>query len=119
MTDAASDAITPSVSTATRAARGDLSKPLEIVVLVSGSGSLLQALIDDPSRGSAYDIVAVGADRECTGLERALLAGIPTFVVSMSNFPERSQWDTALADAIDRSFDADADDTEALQQLVV
>ena len=38
------------------------SKPLQVVVLVSGSGSLLQALIDDDAHGTVYEIVAVGAD---------------------------------------------------------
>ena len=62
-------------------------RPLEVVVLVSGSGSLLQALIDAEADAAArgqrspFTIVAVGADRECAGLERAMLAGIPTFVV--------------------------------------
>ena len=101
MTDAAPDAITR------RAARGDLTKPLQVVVLVSGSGSLLQALIDAEADAAArgqrspFTIVAVGADRECTGLERATLAGIPTFVVATSSFADRAQWDAALADAVD------------------
>lgn len=119
MTDAASDAITP------RTARGDLTKPLELVVLVSGSGSLLQALIDTEGAASArgerspFTIVAVGADRDCTGLERAFRAGIPTFTVPTSAYPQRADWDVALADAIERSFDDDPDDAGAPQQLVV
>lgn len=112
MTDA-SDAST------TRSSSGDLSKPLELVVLVSGSGTLLQALIDDGDRGVRYEIVAVGADRECAGLERAMMAGIPTFTVETRHFPERAQWDTALADAIERSYDDDPDDAGAPQHLVV
>lgn len=104
------------------------SKPLQVVVLVSGSGSLLQALIDDDAHGKVYEIVAVGADRECTGLERATPAGIPTFTVETRHFPERSQWDAALADAIERAFSDAGDDLDlaaltggdvAARQLVV
>jgi phosphoribosylglycinamide formyltransferase-1 len=73
--------------------------PLRVVVLVSGSGTLLQALIDDAGAGDAgYEIVAVGADRSgIAGLDRAARAGIETFVVPVSDHPDRAQWDTALA----------------------
>lgn len=80
-------------------------EPLNVVVLVSGSGTLLQALLDDPRRGRDFEIVGVGADRDCTGLERATLAGIPTFTVETANFPNREEWDAALSDAISRAFD--------------
>lgn len=102
-----------------RSSRYDLGKPLEVVVLVSGTGSLLQALLDAPARGSEYEIVAVGADRDCYGLERAMLAGIPTFVVETRRYPDRAAWDAALADAVERSFDDDPEDDGAPQQLVV
>lgn len=73
-----------------------------IVVLVSGSGTNLQALIDataDPAYG--VGIRAVGADRDgIEGLERAQRAGIPTFVCRLSDHGERSTWDAALAEAI-------------------
>ena len=91
---------------------------MEVVVLVSGSGTLLQALIDDPNRGRTFEIVGVGADRDCTGLERATLAGIPTFIVATENFPTRVDWDAALADAISREFSEDLDDPNG-RQLVV
>ena len=100
-------------------------RPLEVVVLVSGSGSLLQALIDAEADAAArgqrspFTIVAVGADRECAGLERAMLAGIPTFVVDTAHFADRDAWDEALADAIERSFDDDSDDPDAPPHLVV
>lgn len=71
----------------------------DIVVLVSGSGTLLQALIDaslDPAYG--VRIVAVGADRDdIEGLRRAERAGIPTFVCRVRDFPDRLAWDEALA----------------------
>lgn len=75
--------------------------PLRLVVLVSGSGTLLQALLDDPVAGTAYDIVAVGADRPAIpGLERAQRAGVPTFVVPVEDHPDRAAWDVALDAAI-------------------
>jgi phosphoribosylglycinamide formyltransferase 1 len=72
--------------------------PARLVVLISGSGSNLQALIDacaDPSYGA--QVVAVGADRDgIAGLERAAAAGIPTFVDRVKDFPGRQEWDAAL-----------------------
>lgn len=75
-------------------------RPARIVVLASGSGTLLQALLDDLDRGAAkYEIVAVGADRSaCPALDRATKAEIPTFSVLVQDFDERSAWDDALAD---------------------
>jgi phosphoribosylglycinamide formyltransferase-1 len=72
-----------------------------LVVLVSGAGTNLQALIDasgDPAYGA--DIVAVGADREgIPGPDRAKAANIPTFTVKVGDFPTRDAWDDALAAA--------------------
>lgn len=69
-----------------------------IVVLVSGSGSNLQALLDatrDPAYGA--QVVAVGADRDgIAALDRAAAAGVPTFVVRLSDYPSREEWDRAL-----------------------
>lgn len=70
-----------------------------IVVLISGSGSNLQALLDacaDPAYGAR--VVAVGADRDgVAGLERAAAAGVPTFVDAVRSYPGRDDWDRALA----------------------
>jgi phosphoribosylglycinamide formyltransferase-1 len=69
------------------------------VVLVSGTGTLLQALIDasqDPSFG--VEIVGVGADRDhITALERAERAGIATFVHPLPPAADRAEWDRRLA----------------------
>ncbi|MEW2381592.1 phosphoribosylglycinamide formyltransferase [Micromonospora sp. NPDC047707] len=69
-----------------------------IVVLVSGSGSNLQALLDagaDPAYGAR--VVAVGADRDgIAGLDRAAAAGVPTFVERVKDHPSREDWDAAL-----------------------
>ncbi len=74
--------------------------PARLVVLVSGTGSTLQALLDaaaDPSYGAV--VVAVGADRGgCGGLRRAEAAGVPTFVCRVHDHDERAAWDRALAD---------------------
>lgn len=69
-----------------------------LVVLVSGSGSNLQALLDaaaDPAYGAR--VVAVGADRDgIAGLDRAAAAGVPTFVDRVKDHPTREDWDKAL-----------------------
>ncbi|MDX6326535.1 MAG: phosphoribosylglycinamide formyltransferase 1 [Nocardioidaceae bacterium] len=72
-----------------------------LVVLVSGAGTNLQALLDaaeDPRYGA--HVVGVGADREdIEGLGRARRAGIPTFVHRVKDFPTREAWDAALAES--------------------
>ncbi|MFC5677616.1 phosphoribosylglycinamide formyltransferase [Aeromicrobium endophyticum] len=71
-------------------------------MLVSGSGTNLQALIDastEPDYG--VDIVAVGADRDgIEGLARAERHGIETFVLRTSQFDDRAAWDVALAERV-------------------
>jgi len=71
-------------------------------VLVSGSGSNLQALLDasaDPAYGA--QVVAVGADRDgIAGLDRAAAAGVPTFVHKVKSFAERADWDRALTESV-------------------
>jgi phosphoribosylglycinamide formyltransferase-1 len=73
-----------------------------VVVLVSGCGTNLQALIDataDPAYG--VRIAAVGADRDdIEGLARARRAGIPTFVCRVADFATRADWDAALASQV-------------------
>ncbi|HEY0535612.1 MAG TPA: phosphoribosylglycinamide formyltransferase [Actinoplanes sp.] len=72
--------------------------PARLVVLISGSGSNLQALIK-AAGDSAYGarVVAVGADRDgIAGLEHAAAAGIPTFVDSVKDYATRAEWDQAL-----------------------
>ncbi len=75
-----------------------------IVVLISGHGSNLQALIDAERRNElgGGHIVAVFSNRaDAFGLERARKAGIPTEVVSHKDFPERAAFDAALMARID------------------
>ena len=72
------------------------------MVLVSGSGTNLQALIDaaaDAEYGA--QVVAVGADRDdIEGLRRAERHGIDTFVTRVGDFESREAWDEALATAV-------------------
>ncbi len=69
-----------------------------LVVLLSGSGSNLQALLDataDPAYGAR--VIAVGADRNgVAGLDKAAAAGVPTFVDPVTAYPAREDWDAAL-----------------------
>jgi len=69
-----------------------------LVVLISGTGSNLQALIDATGADYPAQVVAVGADRAgIAGLDRATAAGIPTFVVNPGEYSDRDAWDQALA----------------------
>lgn len=76
--------------------------PARLVVLVSGSGTNLQAILDacaDPAYGAR--VVAVGADREgIEGLARADRAGVPTFSRTVGQFSSREHWDRALTDSV-------------------
>ncbi|MGW4652097.1 phosphoribosylglycinamide formyltransferase [Kitasatospora sp. NPDC004289] len=75
--------------------------PARLVVLVSGSGTNLQALIDAVTPAYGAEIVAVGADRDgIAGLERAEKAGIPSFVERIKDHPDRAAWDAALTAAV-------------------
>jgi phosphoribosylglycinamide formyltransferase-1 len=76
-------------------------QPARLVVLVSGSGTNLQALLDacaDPAYGAR--VVAVGADRPgIAGLSRAEKADVATFVCRVADYPSREEWDAALTAA--------------------
>lgn len=75
---------------------------VRLVVLISGAGTNLQALIDasaDPAYGAT--IVAVGSDRpDVEGLVRAQLHGIETFVLPTADFEDRVDWDIALTETV-------------------
>ncbi|MDQ1744579.1 MAG: phosphoribosylglycinamide formyltransferase 1 [Pseudonocardiales bacterium] len=75
---------------------------VRLVVLASGSGSTLQAVLDataDPGFGA--EVVAAGTDRPgCPAMRRAADAGVPTFAVALADYPDRPAWDAALAEAI-------------------
>ena len=70
---------------------------LSIVVLISGGGSNLRALLEaahNPLFGAR--VVAVGSDNPADGLAHAELFGIPTFVVSPASFDSRDAWAEVL-----------------------
>ena len=80
---------------------------LSLVVLISGGGSNLRALLEAcedaefPAR-----VVAVGADRDADGFEHAEEYGIPTFSLAMSSFADRDDWAAELLAQV-RSWGAD------------
>ena len=77
---------------------------LRIVVLISGSGSNLQSIIDACASGTiGGEVVAVISNRaDAYGLQRARRAGIPTEVLEHGAYPDRESFDQALAEQIDR-----------------
>ncbi|WP_421419525.1 phosphoribosylglycinamide formyltransferase [Pseudoalteromonas lipolytica] len=77
--------------------------PCRLVVLISGSGSNLQAIIDACGRGEINaDIAAVISNKaDAYGLERAKNAGIQTRVLSHKDFDSREAYDAELMDIID------------------
>lgn len=79
----------------------DAATPLTIVVLASGTGSLLQSMLDtlDPAR---VRVVAVGSDKDCEALKRADAAGIPSFRVPFDDAAraDRAAWNGALLAAV-------------------
>lgn len=75
---------------------------LGVVVLISGSGSNLRALLD-ATNNPLYPVrvLAVGSDNACSGLEHAELYGIPTFVVAPENFSSREEWAKTLLESVE------------------
>jgi phosphoribosylglycinamide formyltransferase-1 len=70
---------------------------LRVVVLISGGGSNLRALLE-AARDADYParVVAVGADRQADGLAHAEVFGIPSFVVPFTSFDSREAWGDEL-----------------------
>jgi len=76
---------------------------LKLVVLISGGGSNLRALLEAASDAEyPARVVAVGADREADGFEHAEHFGVPTFSVSFSNFADRAAWGDELLAQIEQ-----------------
>jgi phosphoribosylglycinamide formyltransferase-1 len=70
-----------------------------LVVLASGTGSLLASLLDAAVGDYPARVVAVGVDRDCPAAEIAAAASLPTFRVRLADHPDREAWDAALTDA--------------------
>ena len=72
------------------------SAPARLVVLASGTGSLLQALLDAAVGDYPARVVAVGVDRDCRAATIAADAGIPSYLVRLGDHADRSDWDAAI-----------------------
>jgi phosphoribosylglycinamide formyltransferase 1 len=75
------------------------SAPARLVVLASGTGSLLASLLDAAVGDYPARVVAVGVDRDCPAAEIAAAASLPTFRVRLADHPDRDAWDAALTEA--------------------
>ncbi len=70
---------------------------VRLVLLASGSGTTLEAVID----ALGEYVVAAGTDRPgCSAMDRAAAAGIETFAVALGDYPARTAWNAALAEKI-------------------
>ena len=78
------------------------SAPARLVVLASGTGSLLQSLLDAAVGDYPARVVAVGVDRDCPAERIAAAAGIPSYRVAVGDYPDRPAWDDAIAEATGR-----------------
>ncbi len=78
--------------------------PLSIIVLISGNGSNLQAILDAIANGELNaQVSAVVSNRpQAYGLERARRRGVHTEILDHREFPDREHYDRALAELIDR-----------------
>jgi len=72
--------------------------PVRLVVLASGSGTTLQAVLDAAAEADfPATVVAAGTDRPgCAAMKRAADAGVPTFSLALADFGSRAAWDDAL-----------------------
>lgn len=74
---------------------------MRVVVMVSGSGTNLQSIVDAVKAGQLpTEVVAVGADKPCQGIERAVAAGTETFLIQPADYQDRPAWNRALEEAI-------------------
>ena len=76
------------------------SAPARLVVLASGTGSLLASLLDAAVADYPARVIAVGVDRDCRAVEIATEALLPTFTVRLADHPDRDAWDAALTKAV-------------------
>jgi phosphoribosylglycinamide formyltransferase 1 len=73
-----------------------------IVVLISGAGSNMHALVQSCRAGDVpAEVVGVVADRACEGLELARAEGIDTAVLDPRGFPSREEWSARLRELVD------------------
>ena len=75
------------------------SAPARLVVLASGTGTLLASLLDAAVGDYPARVVAVGLDRDCPAADIAATASLPTFRVRLADYADRAAWDAALTEA--------------------
>jgi phosphoribosylglycinamide formyltransferase 1 len=75
------------------------SAPARLVVLASGTGSLLASLLEAAVGDYPARVVAVGLDRDCPAADIAAHASLPTFRIRLADYPDRAAWDAALTEA--------------------
>ncbi|OSC40938.1 phosphoribosylglycinamide formyltransferase [Mycobacterium decipiens] len=75
------------------------SAPARLVVLASGTGSLLRSLLDAAVGDYPARVIAVGVDRQCRASEIAAEASVPAFTVRLADHPSRDAWDAAITAA--------------------
>lgn len=75
------------------------SAPARVVVLASGTGSLLATLLKSAVGDYPARVVAVGTDRACAALDIAADASVPTYTVPLKDHPDRNAWDRAITEA--------------------
>lgn len=99
---------------------------LKLVVLISGTGSNLRALLESLDQHSALNqpgtpinarVVAIGADTEQANLALADEFGIPSFVVKPRDYENRAEWGDALLDRI-QSYEPDLTVLSGFMRLV-
>ncbi|OBK75352.1 phosphoribosylglycinamide formyltransferase [Mycobacterium sp. 1164985.4] len=73
--------------------------PARVVVLASGTGSLLRSLLDATAGEYPASIVAVGVDRDCPAVDIASAASVPSYTVRLRDYPDREAWDAAITEA--------------------
>ncbi|MFE2999253.1 phosphoribosylglycinamide formyltransferase [Nocardia sp. NPDC059246] len=75
--------------------------PASVVVLASGTGSLLRSLLEATQQpGYPATVVAVGVDRDCAATEHAEAFDVSSFKVALRDFPDRAAWDVALTEVV-------------------
>jgi phosphoribosylglycinamide formyltransferase 1 len=91
---------------------------LQLVVLISGTGSNLRALLE-ASEDAEFParVVVIGADREADGLILGEEFGIPTFTVPFTAYPDRGAWGDALIEQV-RQWEPDLVILSGLMRLV-
>lgn len=91
---------------------------LRVVVLISGGGSNLRALLEASAHADyPAHVVAVGADRDADGLAHAEAFGIPSFTVPYSSYPSREAWGDELLTTI-REWEPDLVVLSGLMRLL-